>query len=189
MRPEHSPHIGDKYREGIAGKRVAVVGFSHYVSDATDDSEDFTRECVRKLLEGEWATDPIFFRLVAKAFGSQDPRDFFRRIMFFNWAPFSMGGDEEKFDNITRPEQERAALRFKRLLIEHEPDLVFIFTTKAKLTALGTDFAPLAEPLGHFSRGGLGRTQVYRLRHTQGVTAAELSAAISWALKAELPSA
>lgn len=156
--------------EGFAGQRIAVVGHSHWSDDA--DDPEFTRKCMSNVIAGAW--DISFFNVIPKYFEAESRADFWSRVMFFNFLPSKVGGGAGRFGYGTREQLEAGRARVLRILDDHQPDNLFVFSTKAwnefPLTIEGTQKAESGSALGwkHYETAGGKRVKAIGLRHPQG---------------------
>jgi hypothetical protein len=176
---EHHPYIGPDYEKGIDGLKVAIVGYSHY-SEPQNDSPGFTKWCIEQTLAGHWS--PRFFTSVRNSFGFADHSEFWPKVAFFNYVPVMIGTAASKFARAERQHEDRANTRLLEIIGKHRPDLVFVFTRKTTMGALGLGFQPLPASYERFvgARCEVGghESRIVRLRHTQGAKADQLRGAI-----------
>lgn len=177
---EHVPWKGEFYNDGVRGQRVAICGYSHYSDD--HDHDDLTRHIVGDVVTG--AARYSFFTSIARAFGHDD-MSFWKRVLFLNFVPAIVGDKDAKFAVSSSSENERARQRLWRVLLEHRPTRLLVFSEKAWAACPKTDEerAGLA-PKGAEVRSGTytmpdgHRVRAFGLRHPQGVTASELRASV-----------
>lgn len=187
---EHLPFEGKNYNEGIGGKKMAVVGYSHHHDDPGNDNADFTRFTIRQVTSGQWK--PRFFTVIRNSFGYSSHDQFWNKVLFFNYVPMMIGGGAERYKWANEQQAEIANARFLRVLDAYTPDCVFVFTKKTRLGALDLNFAPMPSPLQRFvaatrSTPAAGSV-IYRFRHPQGANGHDLRVAIRTALgHAETP--
>lgn len=181
MKFEHKPFKGSEYEQGINGKKIAIVGYSFWHDGEYPDSEDWSSFTLSKVMSGAWK--PRFFSAIRNSFGFSTHPEFWSRVLFFNYVPTMIGTGAERFATATDEEAAIANTRFERIVDEHRPDLVFVFTKKTQLGSLGVAFKPLPEPLQMFvqaERSVSGHTsRIVRLRHPQGANGSALKQAIS----------
>jgi hypothetical protein len=122
---EHKPWKGPKYKDGINGQRIAIVGHSHH---GDEDSENFTLEVMADVISGRQSYK--FFNQIRDYFGFQDTAEFWNRVVFFNYLPCCVGPDEKHYTFGTKDQLDRARDRFLRFLKEYRPQKVFVFHTK-----------------------------------------------------------
>jgi hypothetical protein len=125
---QHDPWIPTK-RGGIEGQNIAIVGYSHHHKAGTRDHRGLTRIIVRNVINGEQKRDSFFPR-VPEYFGCNNPAQFWSRVLFFNFLPCSVGTPDQKYVHGTKEQLEVARIRFRDILAEHQPQKVFVFTTK-----------------------------------------------------------
>lgn len=182
---EHEPHVGNLYQSGIDGRRVAIVGYSHYRKPNEADTNDFTIEVVGEFQSGKHARDTLL-RNVMKCFGSSDREGFWESVLFFNYIPECIGID--KYQEGTDEQKTRGNARFLRYVEKHLPHQVFVFTAKGWQRNLKTVFADIKQMAPDFptyrravhTTGG-HVTEVFALRHTNYADLNELKRAVEFA--------
>lgn len=160
------PWVGEKYfSEGYKGKRILVLGESHYCQNELKEGgscfplcqkEKMDEDCflqteavIRNYVEdysGEkyQQTFLCFERAVLGKEISQDERkDFWDRVMFYNYVQFSLSGPRTSPTNEQWSMSENA---FKELLETYMPDYIIVWGTRLydALPALdgeGSDFS------------------------------------------------
>lgn len=169
------------YEEGIAGSRIAICGYSHYSDEG--DHDGLTIDIVGDVVSG--AAPYRFFTSIARAFGYDDRAAFWNRVLFFNFVPTIVGASEDKFAVASNYANERARARIQRIIEEHEPHKLFVFSEKAWATFPKTNEEVAgAVPQGADVRAGTYTTShghrvgAFGLRHPQGATASELREAV-----------
>lgn len=173
------------YDQGIGGMRIGICGYSHYTDD--EDHDGLTRDILGDVISG--VASYRFFTAIASAFGYKDVGDFWGRVLFFNFLPSAVGDSSLKFAAASEDENERARARVARILDEHEPDKVFVFSEKAWAAFPKTDeeLSGAAAPPGE-ARDGTYKTsrghrvEAFGIRHPQGASAALLREAVSIAM-------
>jgi hypothetical protein len=68
----HLPWVGNQYKSGINGKRIAIVGYSHWKGndDPDEDNEDVTKVVLDKVLEGKYS-NITFYNKIQSYFGRE----------------------------------------------------------------------------------------------------------------------
>lgn len=175
---EHIPWQGEEYESGVAGQRIAIVGYSHHRKREHPDSPSFTEDVVRQVISGDLKTDSFFPR-VPGYFGYDDRAAFWSRVLFFNFLPDCVE-DEECYRPGNPSQIARGQERFLRIIREKEPDKVLVFTTKGWRDCPQTreqDAGRARTPLGanfpnNFSWGTYAADHhiimAFGLRHPQG---------------------
>ncbi|PZU71071.1 MAG: hypothetical protein DI540_01055 [Sphingobium sp.] len=177
---EHRCWLGGSYNAGIDGQRVAICGFSHY-SDEGDDP-DLTNIVLTDVMNGARYR---FFVSIAQAFGFEDAVSFWPRVLFFNFIPTSVGVSADRYSAGSADQIERGKARVLRLIDEHRPDKLFVFSRKAwdnfPLTVEEMRGEPLHGALkwGIYERQSGRKTVAIGLRHPQFARAEELRAAVT----------
>lgn len=178
---EHECWRPPLYDEGFAGERIAVCGYSHY-SDHSDHDR-LTIDIVNDVVDGK--ANYSFFTSIAQSFGYEDKAAFYHRALFFNFVPSIVGSGEDKFAVASSGENERARARVWRIMDEHRPHKLLVFSEKAWAAFPKTD----EERAGKVAKGAEVRSgrytianghqvSAYGLRHPQGAAAAELRNAV-----------
>jgi hypothetical protein len=177
---EHLPHVGADFDNGVDGLKVAVVGYSHYPSPGDVDSAAFSQAWITRVVTG--SDRSRFLTSIRNSFGFREHSEFWSKIVFFNYVPVMIGGAGDKFRRANREEEEWANRRLLRIIDDLKPDIVFVFTRKARLEGLGLAFKPMASPYERFAVATHDsdghRVDIVRLRHTQGAYTAHLQGAV-----------
>lgn len=123
---EHVEWCPSGYRDGgLAGQKIAIAGHSHWSDDPDHDGS--TDACLHNVISGKWRI--AFFTSIARYFGFE-PAEFWPQVLFFNFLPTVVGKGIDRFkDGADQWEAGRA--RALRILDQHEPDKMFVFSTKA----------------------------------------------------------
>jgi len=178
---EHIEWCPKGYNEGgLSGQRIAIAGHSH--SSDGSDHVDATCECLTNVISGDWSI--AFFNAIPRYFGFDDQSAFWSNVMFFNFLPTMVGTRDEKF-GYGRPDQLNAGrTRVLRLLDEHRPDKMFVFSTKG-----WREFPPTVEDITekvpqppyywHTYQTHSGhQVRAVGLRHPQGADMKKMSAQV-----------
>jgi hypothetical protein len=120
---EHRPWKGSNYESGIGGKRIAIVGHSHY---GDVDYELLTCTIVQGVIQGNEALR--FFTSIRNFFGYSSHAEFWNRVVFFNYLPSCVGTASERFAVGSTEQIAVAKKRFVRLVGQLQPAKVFVFT-------------------------------------------------------------
>lgn len=147
------PFVGDKYQEGINGKKVLVVGASFYCNhtkckffskctdDENKDSSAFDAKCpeyakVGKSLHNEPhycikdapPTYKTFASYISKLIGNDSYEEAWNRIAFTNYVQFFLPSKNNTFrDTRITDLSERDFLAFNETLEDLKPDIVVIW--------------------------------------------------------------
>jgi hypothetical protein len=180
---EHKPWVGSLYKTvGINGKRIAIVGHSHW-------GDDCTIKVVSHVITGEYKI--WFFSSIRNYFGFSDNADFWNRVMFFNYLPHSVGTEEQRYNSGTKEQIERAKTRLLRILAEEpSPQKVFVFTDNERMGKGWSTFPETREEEGGNSPMQLGAefgkfswgtyhigdhiVMAFGLRHPQGASGKQM---------------
>ncbi|MEO7027304.1 MAG: hypothetical protein ABI056_07090 [Caulobacteraceae bacterium] len=185
---EHRPWVGSDYCHGIDGARYAIVGYSHWFGDEDHDCNDATIiDIETRVLAG---TAPKFYTYIRNYFGFLDHRDFWQKVMFFNFIPSSIGDGNNRFARATVDQVTAARARLATLLGEHKPAKALVFSKKAwesfpptREEATKYSGKPLADFPG-FTWGtyeaGDGTTAAYGLKHPQGASGPLMRRAVDY---------
>lgn len=186
---EHAPWIGNDYKDGIAGQKVAIVGYSHH--HISNDYDAMTEDVVRKVRERLEGYEKIrFFADIASYFGFRGKSDFWDKVVFFNFVPDMIGNSSKRFDKASEDQHRRGAQRSLRIMADLKPDKVFIFSKKAcdqfPPSEDNVDGRPNPKLGVQFERFGIGRygnsTAIF-LRHPQGANGSVLREAVAQGMK------
>jgi hypothetical protein len=169
---EHAPWVGPDYGKpgtSLGGRRVAIILYSHWLYEGWKDTNEATIDCISKVISGELRI--AAFTQVRDYFGYDNHQAFWQQVMFFNYLPNCVGGGDERYNNGTSEQIKIAEPRFLRLIEEHQPDKVLIFTARSR------DFPPVENRLQivhgfpRFKWGTYGgrnhRAMAFFLRHPQ----------------------
>lgn len=185
---EHEPWIlHPDYETGINGQRICIIGYSHHRSERDFDSEDFTRWVVGQHIKGELGRNSFFPHI--QGYFDSAAAGFWNRVMFFNFLPDAIGITERRYAVGSADQVNRGGKRFLRLVDEHKPHRVFVFTTKGwhdlgpiiekesgkKISSLGDEFPKFS--WGTYSTGN-HIIMAFGLRHPQYASGTHLKAAV-----------
>ncbi|MGA1806237.1 hypothetical protein VHN57_15160 [Sphingobium sp. WW5] len=149
---EHKEWCPAGYKGGISGQRIAIAGHSHTSDDP--DHSGMTEDCLKKVISGEYP-DIQFFNRVPGYFGYDDRAAFWNSVLFFNFVPSFVGARSEWANNGTKEQNDAGRVRVQRILDEHQPDKLFVFTKKGwdqfPPTLERQKARPLVEPLNWHS--------------------------------------
>ena len=160
----HIPWVGDRYREGIGGRRMAIAGYSHWDADDADS----THRTIRKVMSGCWRI--AFFDSIRDYFGFADHPGFWPRVTFFNFVPTTIGSQENKYGWATAEQVTLGQARVLEILATQRPDELFVFTRKG-----WNAFPPTIEDeLGTAGKNQPHGWHTYRLRDGTPVRATGL---------------
>ena len=140
------PFVGDSYEHGISfdeegnlvlgteakpGKKVLVLGESHYCDEDLSDEElsSFTREVLDCYLKPEerysWMRTFLKFeRALSNADPNIDSESIWNHLMFYNYLQFPlrgprMAGDSRRYEDATTP--------FFAILKTYQPDYIIVW--------------------------------------------------------------
>ncbi|TBZ41640.1 hypothetical protein E0H47_10140 [Rhizobium leguminosarum bv. viciae] len=165
----HRPWRGDLYRKGVEGRRVMIVGNSHWLSKDEPDDDKVTEDVLGKVISGEY--DIAFFNHIRDYFGFAEHADFWRRVVFLNYAPWAIGEGDDRYAHLGGAMIPPAKTRLVKVVAEHAPDVVFVFSKKIQWALPEMNFQDVDLPLPG-ARGGVlssvASARIFLLRHTQG---------------------
>lgn len=190
---EHAEWVGARSDEGIQGQRIAIMGFSHW-GETSDDWPGFTQHVIQEVCKGRSHT---FFDRIQEYFEFQKAKDFWSRVVFFNFIPDLIGGGESRFAYGSLDQHERGRERFLQIVGRRRPEKVLVFSRKA-WDSMGAfrEADPQARPLGpefpaSFGWGTYERdghvAAAFGLRHTQGAVTEEMTRAVRRVLETSVP--
>lgn len=188
----HEPWIGPGYDKGLIGRRLAIVGNSHWHEEGEPDSVDCTRIVVGKVISGEYA-DIAFFSQIGDYFGARRGGDFWNRVVFFNYAVRSIGTREQKYNSIPSAMKGEAIQRFEAIIAETSPTDVFVFSRSIVWALPPLALKKASYPYAAARSGQLAEGQplprIHILRHPQYAPKALMTETVSQMLSAEPQSA
>lgn len=190
----HLPWIGERYAEGLNGRRTALIGYSHWLGEDWVDTPSLTRDVVAKFVEGERIS---FFSRITSTFEdaslSSSRDDLWQRVAFFNFIPSIVGGPELRYAVGTKQQAAAGRQRFLAFLDKHAPDTVIVFTTKGWRAFPDTIESAKGEPLpwldpvrwpdrydwGTYENASGHQTKTFALVHPERANRKELAEALS----------
>jgi hypothetical protein len=120
-----------EFQDGINGQRIAIIGHSHHDdpngSNEPDDDAN-TERTLEHMLSGHPDWQFRFFDRVLAFFDYNTHAEFWPRVLFMNFLPQRVAGI---YDNGTPDQQQRGRDRFLKVMAEHKPDKIFVFSKKA----------------------------------------------------------
>lgn len=127
------PWRGQCYEEGFRnGKRLLILGESHYIKNPVDDMPTFTQQVVEEYLDSEGHAYPrdVFGRLHRMLTGVEDPaevtvRQAWSRVAYANYIPVSVGASPDAHKTVKH--WMLAAEFFPMLIDELQPDRLLVF--------------------------------------------------------------
>lgn len=168
---QHAPWVGHDYHQGINGRKIAIVGNSHWHGPGEVDHQCVTIDVLTKVVSGEYG-DIAFFRQIRDYFGFTEASEFWQRAAFFNYAPRTIGPAEQKYGHIPFEQLEEARQRFRAILAELQPTDVFVFTKKIVWALPSIEFENHDYALSSARTGclsdGVSDVRIHLLRHPQG---------------------
>jgi hypothetical protein len=81
---QHIPWCGSNYGKGIEGRRVCIVGYSHYKDNGELDTDGFTVGVLEDVIRG--ARRIAFFTQIKNYFAFKEHGEFWNRVLFFNYV-------------------------------------------------------------------------------------------------------
>ncbi len=180
----HRSWRGDLYESGVAGRRVMIVGNSHWLGEGEPDDERVTEAVVEKVISGQY--NIAFFNHIRDYFGFTKHADFWSRVVFLNYAPWAIGEGEKRYDHLTGVMAQTAKTRLTKEIAEHAPDVVFVFSKKIQWALPEITFQDVTAPLSGALCGVLPFTTSPRfllLRHTQGAPKQRMIETVTFGLQ------
>ena len=133
------PWIGKFYGQGLDGKKILIVGDSHY-GEETDLSEEMTIEVIRRFCNVEpktWQQESItFYTKIATLLLQKESAyevsweqlgDFYNRIAFCNFLQ-GLAGDSP-YGYATEDMYRSSVEPFKNIVSDLEPDIIVVNKT------------------------------------------------------------
>lgn len=121
------PWIGSNYRDARFGKRVMILGESHYQKKDNGPASDFTRMHIREQMTGE-RRGAFWTRIVSAFIGHrpklEEKKHFWRSVAFYNYIQQSVGKDPR-----IAPSGEMWAASekgFRKVLNRHTPQVLIV---------------------------------------------------------------
>lgn len=129
------PWVGENYRGGFAGKRVLVLGESHYFADVKDARENVTAEIIADLYDPDSPHEPYkntYTKFVKAMTGkseltAEDKRSFWNSVAFYNFVQFPISGariapSASEFADSAQP--------FFQVLEQLKPEIVIVWGSR-----------------------------------------------------------
>ncbi|MDE6862050.1 MAG: hypothetical protein K2J31_04825 [Alistipes sp.] len=109
---------------GIFGKRILVLGESHYCQDHDAPTENLTREAVEKYLAGEYIQSFKLFEqsLVGAKTDMSQRRQIWDSLLFYNFVQNPLGETPRQKLAVDNPDRSTDA--FFEVLEEHRPQYI-----------------------------------------------------------------
>lgn len=125
-----TPWIGDNYEKSTFGKRVLVLGESHYdweKGKPIDERSEVTNIVIREQLDGTYTK--AFWTKIAITFLNKQPtleekRAFWHQIAFYNYVQSSAGFGPRK--SPTSEQFGKSAQAFFELLESYKPEVIIV---------------------------------------------------------------
>lgn len=174
---EHRPWVGRNYGEGLGGQRVAIMGYSHW--DDAPDTSDKTEQTIADVVENDGGAK--FFTAIRNYFGFTSHDAFWSRVMFFNFIPATIGDGAARYRTADEAVCQVAERRFTRLMANHMPNKVFVFTGKVweRLPNGSQNHGPLGPGCPYeWISYNTPPTAVVLLRHPQGANRQVMARAV-----------
>ena len=167
---EHREWLNEPlYQAGINGQNIAIVDYSHYLKEYSNDSPSVTVDTINDVMSEKRIP---FFSSISAYFGDAD---IWKKVLFFNFLPNAIGYRKDR-NNIGKEDQlRRGRARVIRLIERYSPDKLLVFTTKGWNEFPKTQEEKKREELLSLStfsgftwgtyRTQRGRTMAFGLRH------------------------
>lgn len=140
------PWIGEHYyKTGFAGKRILVLGESHYCQNVSDASEDITRRVIMDLLDptSEHEAYKNTYTKFAQALLGRgelsfaDKELFWNSVAFYNYVQVPMSGPRVAPTQDNFRNSETAFFEVIEML---RPDIIIVWVTVFTTTSLTADY-------------------------------------------------
>ena len=140
------PWVGKNYEYGIKGytehgviygteddpgKRILVLGESHYCADPNDATEDLTLKIINDFVDSESEHEPYkntyikFERALAgRAIDEEERKKLWSHLMFYNYVQTPMGESRISPNNVDFKNKEKA---FWDILNRYKPELIIVW--------------------------------------------------------------
>jgi len=123
---EQHPWIGPLFStEGIDGQKIGIVGYSSW----GPDEASWTETCVRAVMSGSMKAR--FFTDIPRYFSKYSTKEFYERVIFFEFIPGSIGGVGERYKRATAEQSAAGYERMMRVSQFHRIEKLLIFSRKA----------------------------------------------------------
>lgn len=183
MNVVHNPWVGARYKDGVAGRSILIVGNSHWLAKDEPDSDAVTLQVLKRVVDRRY--DIAFFNHVRNYFGYENHADFWPMVAFMNFAPWAVGEGERRYSALTGKMALTGKARLVDKVRELAPDLVFVFSRKIQWALPEMEYDQHALPLPAAkiaTMPGIPRTRVVLMRHPQGAPKRLMTEAVSAAL-------
>lgn len=180
----HAAWTGEEYAHGIEDRRVLIVGNSHWLSENEEDTERETLKVIENVVSGHWS-DIAFFNHIRDYFGFARHADFWPRVAFMNYAPWSIGVGSQKYAHLNGDMVPAAKERLAREVARLTPDLVYVFSKKIRWALPDMSYRDEPLPLPDSRVGTLPdalSTRIVLLQHTQGAPKRKMIESVQAAL-------
>ena len=125
----YQPWVGDQYQAAPLGKRILILGESHYQKEPrlTDDWYNLTRECVEAQIRGDYKKQ--FWTNIVIAFLNRyptlsDKATFWHSVAFYNYVQQSVGATARIRPRDQMWQSSEAA--FEEVLKELKPEILIV---------------------------------------------------------------
>lgn len=180
----HAIWKGEEYADGLEGRRVMIVGNSHWLSENEPDTEGETLKVIGNVISGQWR-DIDFFNHIRDYFGFRQHAEFWKRVAFMNYAPWAIGLGHQRYAQLGGDMVPAAKERLRREVDLLKPDLVFVLSKKIRWAMPEMSYLNEALPLPDSNVATLPTspsTRILLLRHTQGAPKAKMIETVAAAL-------
>lgn len=132
------PWIGSNYRNGLSGKRVLILGDSHYCANpATEAVPQITQNVMEDLFDPNSVFEPYkntYTKFERALHGSEIPftdkqakRSVWNNVMFYNYVQEAMAGPREAPSSSQFKQSEAA---FFEVINQHQPHKIIVWGTR-----------------------------------------------------------
>ena len=162
------PWIGENYASGREGKRVLVLGESHYAGDNSPDEPEWTRHYIQRGIEGikhKFRTR-IAATFVGRLLTTEAERHaFWHSIAFANYIPVSVGKTAR--DEPSEDMWNAAIPVLAKLLEAQRPDLLLILSHEVWRRV---HYSLLLDGRPEYIPNEAGQWRMWRYRYPDGQT-------------------
>jgi len=126
------PWVGEKYYQGFCGKRVLVLGESHYCENKSDFSSSLTSDIIADLFDSNSDHEPYkntYTKFVESMVGKDtltisDKKEFWNSVIFYNYVQVPISGPRiaPSTDDFRMSEN-----AFNEVLELYHPEIVIVW--------------------------------------------------------------
>lgn len=128
------PFVGDNYNKGLQGKKVLVLGESHYCANASEAVPSLTQDIIKDLYDPNSEFEPYkntytkFAKsLVNRDLTTQDKKEIWNKLAFYNFVQSPITGPRKPPSNQEFLDSHAA---FFQVLEELQPDCILAWGSR-----------------------------------------------------------